>query len=423
MPTPGRHDPYSALRSPNYRRFALGFVVSSLGLQMLGSAILWEIYDRTGDALALGYVGLARALPVVLCALPAGYVIDHFSRKALLVLTQVAMAICSLILAFASYESMPIWVMYAILAFMGGARAFNGPSRATLLPMIVHGNDFHNAVTWNSGVFQLSAMIGPLVAGAMIAHFDAEWPVYLCTAAGCSVFAVSASLLQPRPAAKQTVGMSFRGMFAGAGHVWREKTILSTLTLDLFAVLLGGATALMPIFAKDILHVGPLGMGALRSAPYVGAFLMAIVLAHRPPFKEAGPSLLAAVSIFGAATVVFGVSESFILSLAALFIAGAVDNISVVIRHVLVQVRTPDHLRGRVSSVNSVFIECSNELGGFRAGLVARFFGPITSVVTGGIGTVLVVLAVAALWPEIRRLKELKEEEEIPEPSVLSPES
>jgi MFS family permease len=419
MPTPGpgKHDPYAALRSPNYRRFASGFVVSSMGLQMLATAIGWEIYSRTNDPLALGYIGLARALPVVVCALPAGYVIDHFSRKWALVLTQIGMGVAAAFLAVASYEVLPVWVMYVVLAVMGCARSFNGPSRATLLPMIVGPDEFHNAVTWNSGFFQASAMLGPIIAGLMIAAFKVEWPVYACTAVGCWVFALSSLGLQPRASTKQAVGMSFRGMFAGAGHVWREKTILSTLTLDLFAVLLGGATAMMPIYARDILKVGPEGMGALRSAPYVGAFLMAMVLAHRPPFKRAGAALLWSVAGFGAATIVFGVSESFVLSLVMLFIAGAVDNVSVVVRHVLVQVRTPDHLRGRVSSVNSVFIESSNELGAFESGLVARLFGPVVSVVSGGIGTILVVLAVARIWPELRRLGELR----LGDPPVVTP--
>jgi MFS family permease len=409
MSTPGRHDPYAALRSANYRHFASGFLVSSMTLQMLGTALGWEIYTRTNDPLALGYIGLARALPVVACALPAGYVIDHVSRKWALVVTQAGMGFAAATLALVSHERLPVWVIYVVLVFMGCTRSFNGPSRATLLPMIVKPDEFHNAVTWNSGVFQASAMLGPLIAGFMIARLGVEWPVYACAAVGCWVFAISASMLDPRKSEKREAGLSFKGLFAGAGHVWREKTILATLTLDLFAVLLGGATAMLPIYAKDILRVGPEGLGALRAAPYVGALLMAMVLAHRPPFKRAGVALLWSVAAFGAATIVFGISESFVLSLAMLFIAGAVDNISVVVRHVLVQVRTPDHLRGRVSSVNSVFIECSNELGAFESGLVARLFGPIASVVSGGIGTVLVVLAVAAAWPQVRRLRELKE--------------
>jgi MFS family permease len=197
-------------------------------------------------------------------------------------------------------------------------------------------------------------------------------------------------------------------MLEGAGHLWKEKSILATITLDLFAVLLGGATALLPVYAKDILHVGPVGLGTLKAAPYIGAFLMALVLAHRPAFEKAGPALLWSVAGFGVATIIFGLSTSFWLSIAMLVVLGGLDNISVVIRHVLVQVRTPDHLRGRVGSVNSVFIESSNELGAFESGLVAKLVSPLFSVVAGGIGTILVVLGIAWLWPEVRRLGKLE---------------
>lgn len=425
MPTPERHDPYSALRSANYRNFAAGFVVSSMGLQMLGTAIGWEVYKRTNDPMALGLIGLARALPVVLCALPAGYVIDHFDRRIVLVLTQLAMGTAAAALAFVSHAHLPIYWLYVILVLMGCSRSFNGPSRATLLPQIVPPDDFHNAVTWNSGAFQLAAMLGPMLAGVLLGHFAGAWIVYACTAAGCYTFAMTGAMLRPRASVRPTAGMSWMGMFAGAGHVFREKTILSTLTLDLFAVLFGGATALMPVFAKDILHVGPEGLGALNSAPFVGAFLMSLVLAHRRPFKRAGRTLLWSVAGFGVATIVFGFSTWFPLSLAMLFLGGAVDNVSVVVRHVLVQVRTPDELRGRVSSVNSVFIECSNQIGAFESGAVAALLGPVVSVVSGGIGTVLVVMAVAAKWPQLRKLGELREvvpeepaPEELREPSA-----
>lgn len=430
-PSP-RHDPYAALRSPNYRAFALGFVTSSTGLAMLATGIAWEIYELTHDPLSLGLAGLARAVPVILFALPAGQAADIFNRKYILIATQSAFAVLTAALAFGSWLywhgdlPRPAYtaVIYALLVLTGCARAFNGPSRNSLVPQIVEPDVFHNAVTWNSGVFQFSATGGPIFAGLLIASFHAAWPVYLCCAAACATFAVSAGFLrprlQPRPAPDrgspdQPGGpsllsrFSLRSMTAGAGHLWQEKTILAAITLDLFAVLLGGATALMPIYAKDILHVGPVGLGALRSAPYIGAFLMALVLAHRPPFKHSGPALLLSVAAFGIATIVFGFSTWFPLSLAMLILAGAVDNISVVIRHVLVQVRTPDHLRGRVSAVNSVFIESSNELGAFESGLVAKLFGPIASVVSGGIGTILVVAGIAWWLPEIRKLGRLQE--------------
>lgn len=411
-----RHDPYSALRDPNYRFFALGFLVSGFGLQMLATGLAWEVYERTQSALALGYMGLARATPVLLLALPAGHTADIFNRKRLLFITQFTFALLAAVLSLVSYKALPVWTIYLLLVLMGCARSFNGPARSSLLPLLVAPADFHNAVTWNSGVFQISATAGPIVAGAIIGlerlvrpETTSAWPVYLAAAAGCLLFAITSTLLRPRPQFQGDGRFTLSSMLAGAGHLWREKTVLASITLDLFAVLLGGATALMPVYAKDILHVGPVGLGALKSAPYIGAFLMALVLAHRPPFERSGRALLLSVAGFGACTILFGVSTSFPLSIAMLILLGALDNISVVVRQVLVQVRTPDALRGRVSAVNSVFIESSNELGAFESGAVAQWLGPVVSVVAGGVGTVLVVLGIAWLWPEVRRLGRLEE--------------
>ena len=229
--------------------------------------------------------------------------------------------------------------------------------------------------------------------------------VYALAAAGCLLFAGFATSLRPRPSARGSGSFSWSNVSAGMSHVWTEKSILAAITLDLFAVLLGGATALMPFFADDILHVGELGLGALRAAPFIGAFGMAVVLAYRPIFDHAGKALLWSVAAFGVFTIVFGLSTNFVLSLASLFCLGAVDNVSVVIRHVLVQERTPEHLRGRVSTVNSVFIESSNELGAFESGLVARLFSPLIAVVSGGVGTLLVVGGVMVGIPQVRSLK------------------
>ncbi|MDX2131557.1 MAG: MFS transporter [Planctomycetota bacterium] len=415
---PARLSPYAALASTNYRFFAGGFLLSSCGLQMHATALGWEIYELTHDPFYLGLAGLARALPVILLALPAGHIIDHLSRRRVLVATQAAMGVAIAILAFASGtiedKSLRLWTIYAMLVLVGAARSFNGPSRASLLPLIVRPTDFSNAVTWNSGIFQLSATVGPVLAGLMLARAGEAWPVYACSAAGCFLFAVFASNIRPIGDDASPGRFSLRSMTAGAGHVWREKTILGTITLDLFAVLLGGATALMPVYAKDILRVGPEGLGMLRAAPYVGAFVMALVLAHRPPFTKSGRALFLSVAGFGACTILFGFCGefpkvlAFPVALGALAVAGALDNISVVIRHILVQVRTPNHLRGRVSSVNSVFIESSNEIGAFESGLVAKFFGPVVSVVSGGIGTLVVVGAIAAAFPALRRLGRLE---------------
>jgi len=441
---PGRHDAYAALRIRNYRRFLGGWIFASMGLQMQGMALGWEVYERTHSAWHLGLIGLCRALPVIVLALPAGQIVDTLNRKRVLIATQFAFGLVSLGIAAASYFQASLFWLYMLVILSGCARVFNGPSRSSLLPQIIPaGRDgktdpeiFHNAVTWNSGVFHLSAVLGPLLAGQIIAAMlivyasgpspvattAAAWPVFALTCVGCVIFGVSSCFVYPRPSQRPPVAISFAnmrtGMLDGGRHLWREKTILGAITLDLFAVLLGGATALLPIFAKDILHVGPIGLGVLKAAPYAGAVLMSLILAHRPPFARAGQAMLWSVAGFGACIIVFGLSRSFWLSAAVLFASGVLDNISVVVRHVLVQMRTPEHLRGRVSAVNSVFIESSNELGAFESGAAAMLFqkllgtavlGATASVVSGGIGTILVVAAVAAWLPEVRRLGRLRE--------------
>lgn len=444
-----RHDAYAALRVPNYRKFIGGWVFASMGLQMQGMALGWEVYERTHSAFQLGLMGLLRALPVLVLALPAGQIVDMLDRKRVLITTQVAFAFVSAGIAAASYFQADLFWMYALVVLSGCARVFNGPSRSSLLPQLVPaGRDgktdpeiFHNAVTWNSGVFHLGAVAGPLLAGKIIAVMQAHahmrptgqavtaaaWPVYALTCLGCLVFAGSAMFLHPRPSQRSGERLSLStlriGMLHGAQHVWREKTILGAITLDLFAVLLGGATALLPIYAKDILHVGPVGLGSLSAAHFVGAVAMSVVLAHRPPFKRAGRTLLWSVAGYGVCIIIFGVSHSFWLSMAVLIISGLFDNVSVVVRHVLVQMRTPEQLRGRVSAVNSVFIESSNQLGAFESGVAAVAFerllgtavlGAIGSVVSGGIGTILVVGAVAIWLPDLRKLGRLREVDALP---------
>lgn len=418
-PHPKAHDAYAALRNANYVKYALGFFTAAMGLQAIGTAVGWEIYQRTGDALSLGLTGLARALPVVLLALPAGHIADTHDRRRIIGSSQVGFAVAGGVLCATSLLHAPTGVIYAVLALMGIVRAFNGPARGSFLPTIIPMEIFQNAVAWSSSIFQLSAVLGPLAAGGLIQLFGVAWPVYLLAGLGNLLFAILVMQTRPHSIATPSGKYSLASMLAGTSHLWRERTILAAIALDLFAVLLGGATALMPIFAKDILKVDPIGLGALRAAPFVGAFVMGIYLAHRPPIKRSGPALLWSVIGFGIATIAFGLSRNIWLSLALLFALGAVDNISVVIRHVLVQVRTPDHLRGRVGAVNSLFIECSNELGAFESGLVAKLLGPVLSVVTGGIGTIMVAGGVAAGFPELRRLGELKDDA-APSPAPLS---
>jgi hypothetical protein len=283
--------------------------------------------------------------------------------------------------------------------------------------LIVPRSVFPNAVTWSTSAFELAAVVGPLLGGAAIAVTHAATPVYVAAAVLSGLFLVLAGFIQPRPPAASGERFGLASLLAGLVFVWRTKVILGAITLDMLAVLLGGATALLPIYAKDILHVGPQGLGWLRGAPAVGALLTSFLLAHRPPLSRAGPLLLGCVAGFGVATVVFGLARSFWLSAAMLLVAGALDMVSVVIRHTLIQLRTPDAMRGRVSAVNSVFIGISNELGEFESGLVAHLFhdaqnpafGPTVSVVSGGLGTVLIVLLACGLFPEVRRCNTLDE--------------
>jgi len=434
VPTPSaartRHDPYAAIRIPNYRAFAGGFSLSSTGLQMLAMAIGWEVYDRTHSEMALGLTGLCRALPVVLLALPAGHAADVFSRKWIVVAGQAGFAISTAALGVWSYYDGPLWMVYALLVVTGCVRAFAGPARAALVPLIVPKDVFQNAVAWNTGFFHASGVLGPLIAGAIIHQVHAAWPVYVCTAVLTAIMAVSATMITPlypqRPAGKFTLS----SMMNGLGYVRKERTVFGAILIDCLGVLLGGATALLPVFASDILHVGPSGLGALRASTYVGAVLMAVYLTHRPPFIRAGRAFLTSVILWAVCAILFGLSTSFWLSLVLLGAQGAIDNISVVIRHVLVQVRTPDELRGRVSAVNTMFIEVSNELGAFESGGASWLYRAITgatisagavfSVVSGGIGTLLVVAAVAWKIPELRRLGALREEEPVAPPAPAS---
>ena len=409
---PGRHDAFAAMREPNYRFFAGAFVASSMGLQMLSTAIGWEIYERTGSALILGATGLARALPVIALTLPAGTIVDGGDRKKILAATQIGFGAIAIAMAFTSMAAAPVWVFFALLVASGCVRSFNAPARGALLPSLLPMSKFENAIAWQSGFFQFAAVAGPLIAGVLIAAIGGAWLVYLVTAALCVGAGIAALFLNPRPVERTGAPPRLRDMFEGAHHIWREKTILGALTLDLLAVLFGGATALLPLYAKEILDCGPVGLGALRAAPFVGAFFMAIWLAARPGFRHAGRALFGSVAAFGICMIVFGLSTSLWLSLIALAVSGAVDNISVVIRHVLVQMKTPDGLRGRTTAVNSVFIECSNEIGAFESGLVASWFGPVVSVVSGGFGTLGVVAIVAVAFPALRRMRKLVESKE-----------
>jgi MFS family permease len=411
------HDPYSALRFPAFRRYIAGVTLSELGQQMRSATVGWELAIRSSrPALALSMVGLLGAAPVILLALPAGHLADTADRKKLTIAALLLGAICSIGLAAVSFLQAPLILTFGLLLLAATVAAIGGPAQSTLRAQIVPIELFSNATTWTSSCFQIASMVGPALAGGIIAiqyvhlHHGSlpTLPLAYLFDAACGIaFVVLLMDVRLRPAPRKTESASLKTLLAGIRFVRINKIILATITLDLFAVLLGGATYLLPLYAKDVLKVGAVGFGWMRAAPAIGALAMGLLVAHLPPMKKAGKNLLFAVSGFGLATIVFGLSKSFTLSLIMLFLTGAFDNISVVVRHTLVQVLTPDAMRGRVSAVNNVFIGASNELGGFESGLTAQLFGPIWSVVAGGIGTIIVVLAVNAIWPQVRRFGSL----------------
>lgn len=403
------HDPYLALRFRDFWLLQIGLGFAWLGEQMMTVAIGWELYNRTGSALALGFVGLAQIIPVILLFLPAGYIADRYSRKQVVIVSQLAAAVSSLGLVLLSAQSGPLLLIYACLMVIGGAQAFSGPASSALVSEVIPEEAYENAMTWRNSMVQVSSVVGPAAGGFLIALLHGATWVYALNMGFALIFVVMLLLLHARKQVRTTIIQRTPGsVLGGLRFLGQTQVLLAAITLDLFAVLLGGATTLLPIFAKNILHVGPTGLGVLQSASSVGAILMALFLTRRPPFKHAGRTLLLAVAGFGLATVIFGLSHMFWLSFMMLFVLGALDSISMIIRSTLVLLRTPNEMRGRVGAVNSLFIGTSNELGGFESGLVAQFFGPVISVVAGGIGTVLVVILVASLWPEMRNLGSIR---------------
>ncbi len=426
LPTPpapsADEHPYAVFRNRDFRFYITARFIASLGQQMLAYAVGWELYHRTHSTLALGLVGLAQMVPMVLCTLPAGHVADSFNRKRIILASTLVLAAASLGLTLISAREARVSWVYLCLIAVGAARTFLWPASAAFLPSLVPRQQFTRAVTFNSGMFQLSSILGPMVGGGLIvfasrflAHPAAT--VYATNVLASLVCYTLIALIRREHKVEKREPVSFKSLAEGFNFVFQNKIILGTITLDMFAVLLGGATSLLPAYAKDILQTGPVGLGFLVSAMPIGAVACALVLAHRPPLPKAGRAMLWAVAVFGLATIAFGFSKWLWFSFVMLVICGGVDNVSVVVRHTLVQILTPDEKRGRVSAVNSLFIGTSNQLGEFESGMIAYLFGPvmghsnvtgsIISVVSGGVGTILVVLTVAWFWPEIRRYGKL----------------
>lgn len=400
---PSKGSPYEVLHNRDFLLYLIGRFVASFGQLMFVMAVGWEIYERTHSAFALGMIGLTLVVPMFLFTLPSGHLADNYNRKRIIVLMALVIACANIGLTFISAARAPVPWIYLCLFVTGSARTFLWTATASFLPQLVERKNFPKAVNWNSGSFQLSAILGPITGGAIIHLTHSAAPVYALNALAAVVCSVLIGLVRRHHVVAVKERMSIKSLLTGFNFVFANRIILGIITLDMFAVLLGGATALLPVYAKDILFVGPRGLGFLQAALPLGGVLCSFFLTHRSPLQKAGHAMLWAVTAFGLATIVFGFSQWFPLSFAMLFTCGAVDNISVMVRHTLVQLLTPDEKRGRVSAVNNLFIGTSNELGEFESGTVAHWFGPVFSVVFGGVGTILVVIAVALIWPEIRK--------------------
>jgi MFS family permease len=399
---------WAAFAHREFRLFQGARLFAILGSQIQSVAIGWQIYAITGRPLDLAWVGLAQFAPAVCLSLVTGHVADRFERRRILVVCYAAMALLSVVLfAFTRSDATNLAPIYAVLVGVGVARAFQGPASQSLLPSLVPVAHFSNAVAWSSSLWQAAMVLGPTLGGVAYAAFGGASRVY-ALAAGCSMGACAlVATMRPMAPPSRREPITRASLFAGVRYVWTNQIVLGAISLDLFAVLLGGATALLPVYARDILHLGPWALGILRGAPAAGAAVTGVVLALRPIEKRAGAKMFACVAVFGVATVVFGFSRSFALSLVALVLVGASDMVSVYVRSALVQLATPDAMRGRVSAVNMVFIGASNELGEFESGLTAQWFGAVASVVLGGVGTLLVVALWAWRFPKLRRVDEL----------------
>jgi len=405
------HDAYAALRIPSVRRYLTGRIAWALGNNMLATAIGWQLYDRTGSTLALGAVGLAQVIPVVVLALPVGRLVDRHNRRDMAVASVATFAACVLALAAFSYFRAPVWTAYLILFVMGVAQSAHGPATSALFAQICPIEVYENANAWRSTTVQLFMLVGPVVGGVALVASGATL-TYLLAAATVVAFLV-ALLRIPRPPSPVPPpvepGSEARELRAGLHFVFGNQLMLSAITLDLFAVLFGGVTALLPVFARDILHVDARGLGVLRAAPALGAFVLAFLTTRLPPWRHAGRVLLYTVAGFAVVTIVFGLSRSFWLSAVMLALAGGFDNVSALIRMTLEQLVTPEALRGRVSAVNYVFVGLSNEMGEAESGAAAWAFGPVAAVAGGGVAALLVVVLVAWRWPALRRLGRLSD--------------
>ncbi len=417
-----------AFAYPNFVSYTIARFFIVVSLEMQSVAVGWQVYEITKRPIDLGYVGLAQFAPGFVLFLFAGHAADIFDRRKLLMGCYAGFGLCSALLLAISWSAPhSVHAIYFVLVLLGIFRSFNFPVSRAILPHLVPAEHFPNAVAWNASTFQIATIAGPAIGGIVYALFRGPEAVYAAAVTVSIVSSILTLRIHPLPTApakelaERLSGrasdkdpISLRTVFAGFRFIREKKLILGSISLDMFAVLLGGAVALMPVYARTILHTGPWGLGLLRSAPGVGAALMAIVVAHRPIRRRAGLTMLLCVAAFGVFTIVFGISHSLVLSLIALFLAGAADMVSVIIRATLVQVATPDEMRGRVNAIDFLFIGVSNELGEFESGLTAQWFGTVPAVVLGGVGTLLVTAIWAWLFPELRQADQLTVAELMP---------
>ncbi len=408
--SPETHDPYEALRYAEYRWFLAGVMAMFMGFQIQSLVMGWQVYEITHDPLALGLIGLAEAIPFLGLTLFGGYAADRRDRRSLSLISMVVLFLGALVLVALTFRAnlRVAWPFYAIQAMAGVGRAFYRPASQALGTELVPREAYQNASTWRSTVFHLAMVIGP-AAGGLLYGFGSARLAYSAEACLMAFSLFSLSRIHPRPRQASGSASVLTSLSEGVKFVFEKKLILSALSLDLFAVLFGGAIAMLPAFASEILKVGPQGLGILRAAPAVGSVAMSFALAHRPPLQRAGRTLLWCVAAFGVCWIAFAYSKTFVVSLALLAASGAFDNVSVVLRGTLVQTCTPPEMMGRVQAVNSFFIGSSNELGSFESGLAAKYLGLIPSVVLGGFMTLLTVGITAWKVPELRRLRRIQE--------------
>lgn len=403
-------EPIGTFRIVSFRWFFTGNVLFIFGIQLQTAVAAWEIYERTGQLLDLAKIGLVQVIPAILLAIPAGQVIDRVDRRKVIIASLLLFFVSSLMLAAISWTSGPAEGILGCLFVNGIVRVVQQPAKASLLPRLVPRTSFASAVTWSTTGFQFALVTGPAVAGLLLRYLG-PLSGYLLAAFLALVFIAALLQLPAQPPQATSDRVTWKSLLAGVAYLQRSRLLLAIISLDMFAVLFGGCTALLPVFAKDILDSGPSGYGWLRAAPGIGALLMSFTLASLPPLRRTGPALFGSVIVFGLATIGFGFSRSLPLSWFLLLVTGAFDMISVIIRHTLIQLWTPDEMRGRVSAINGMFISVSNELGSAESGFVAHLFerpadpafGPTVSTVSGGIGTLLVVAILAWLYPEARR--------------------